>query len=152
MQLTLIFQPDPDGYSTDAANIAFAASYLDESAKQWFRPHVDLVTGTTSTFPSWASFTQALNITKKKNVSVRTSKGHDARNRPVRPVHPERAVLHLGARRKCRWILRPAAISQSSTFLLQSRKALRSCCNLEKLYVQDGIFVQFVSQRYYIVH
>ena len=36
--------------------------------------------------------------------------------------------------------------------LLQSRKALRSCCNLTKLYVQDGIFVQFMSQRYYIVH
>ena len=55
-------------------------------------------------------------ITKKKNASRRTSKRQDARNRPVRPVRWERAVLHLGARRKCRWILRPTAISQSFTF------------------------------------
>ena len=60
IQLTLIFQTDPDRYSTDAAKIAFAASYLDGSAKEWFKPHVDLVTGTTPTFPTWASFTQAL--------------------------------------------------------------------------------------------
>ena len=60
MQLTLIFQTDPDRYSTDAANIAFAASYLAGSAKELFKPHVDLVTGTTPTFPTWASFTQAL--------------------------------------------------------------------------------------------
>ena len=60
MQLTLIFQTDPDRYSTDAAKIAFAASYLDGSAKEWFQPHVVLVTGTTPTFPTWASFTQAL--------------------------------------------------------------------------------------------
>ena len=60
IQLTLIFQTDPDRYSTDAANIAFVASYLDGSAKEWFKPHVDLVTATTPTFPSWASFIQAL--------------------------------------------------------------------------------------------
>ena len=60
MQLTLIFQTDPDRYGTNAAKIAFAASYLDESVKEWFNPHVDLVTGTIPTFPTWASFTQAL--------------------------------------------------------------------------------------------
>ena len=60
MQLTLIFQTDQERYSTDAAKIAFAASYLDGSAKEWFKPHVDLVNGTTPTFPTWASFTQAL--------------------------------------------------------------------------------------------
>ena len=60
MQSTLIFQTDPDRYSTDAAQIAFAASYLKGSAKEWFKHHVDLVTGTTPTFPTWVSFTQAL--------------------------------------------------------------------------------------------
>ena len=60
MQLTLIFQTDPDRYSTDPAKIAFAASYLNGSTKEWFKPHVDLVIGTTPSFPTWASFTQAL--------------------------------------------------------------------------------------------
>ena len=60
MQLPLIFQTDPDRYSTDDAKIAFVASYLDGSAKEWFKPQVDLVTGTTPTFPTWVSFTQAL--------------------------------------------------------------------------------------------
>ena len=89
---------------------------------------------------------------EKKNESGRTSKRQDARNRPVRPARRERAVLHFVVLRKCRWILRPIAIWQSFTFLLQSRKALRSCCNLAKLYVQDEIFIQFMSQRYYIVY
>ena len=60
MHLTLIFQTDPDRYATDAARISFAASYLDASTKEWFKPKVDLVTWTTLTFPTWASFTQAL--------------------------------------------------------------------------------------------
>ena len=44
--------------------------------------------------------------------------------------------------------LAPAANVDGFCVLLQSHKALRSCCNLAKLYVQDGIFVQFMSQRY----
>ena len=60
IQFTLIYETDPDRYSTDAAKIAFAASYLDGSAEEWVKLHVDLVTGTTPTFPTWASFTQAL--------------------------------------------------------------------------------------------
>ena len=60
MQLALIFQTDPDRYSTDAIRIAFAASYLNSSPKEWVEPHVDLVTGTKPIFPTWPSFTKAL--------------------------------------------------------------------------------------------
>ena len=87
-------------------------------------------------------------ITKKKNVSVRTSKRQDARNRSVRPVCRERAVLHLGARRKYRWILRPAAISQSFTFLLQSRKALRSGWDFCPIHVPTLLHSTLTPQRY----
>ena len=59
-QLTLIFQTDSDRSATNAAWILFVVSYLDVSVKEWFKPHVDLVTRTTPTFPTWVSFTQAL--------------------------------------------------------------------------------------------
>ena len=60
IQLSLIFRIDPTRYHNDTAKIAYAPSYLDGSAKEWFRPHVNLTTGDTPAFPTWASFIQAL--------------------------------------------------------------------------------------------
>ena len=62
MQLNLIFNSDPDRYTgTNAGNakIAYAASYLSGSAKAWFQPHVNEITGAI-TLPTWASFVAAL--------------------------------------------------------------------------------------------
>ena len=56
MQLTLIFKGDQARYSTHEAKSAYAASYLDGSAKKCFRPHVDLLTGNTPDFATWESF------------------------------------------------------------------------------------------------
>ena len=61
MQLNLIFNSDPDRYTganADNAKIAYAASYLSGSAKEWFQPHVDKTTGAI-TLPNWASFVAA---------------------------------------------------------------------------------------------
>ena len=62
MQLNLIFNSDPDRYTeanADNAKIAYAASYLSGSAKEWFQLHVNQTTGTI-TLPTWASFVAAL--------------------------------------------------------------------------------------------
>ena len=48
MQLNLIFNSDPDRYTgvnADNAKIAYAASFLLGSAKEWFQPHVDKTPG-----------------------------------------------------------------------------------------------------------
>ena len=58
MQLTLIFKTDQARYSTHEAKIAYAASYLHGSAKEWFHPHVDLLTGNTPAFATWESFVE----------------------------------------------------------------------------------------------
>ena len=61
MQLTLIFKMDQARYSTHEAKIANVASYLDGSAKAWFRPHMNLLTGNTPAFATWESFIENLN-------------------------------------------------------------------------------------------
>ena len=62
MQLNLIFNSDPDRYTgnnADNAKIAYAASFLSGSAKEWFQPHVNETTGAIS-FPTWTDFVAAL--------------------------------------------------------------------------------------------
>ena len=62
MQLILIFNSDPARYSgngSEVARVAYAASYLSGSAKEWFQPHVDEITGTIS-FTTWETFVRAL--------------------------------------------------------------------------------------------
>ena len=62
MQLNLIFNSDPARYTgtnADNAKIAYAASYLSGSAKEWFQPHVNETTGVIS-FPTWVDFVAAL--------------------------------------------------------------------------------------------
>ena len=62
MQLNLIFNSDPARYTgtnADNAKIAYAASYLSGSAKEWFQPHVNETTGAIS-FPTWTEFVAAL--------------------------------------------------------------------------------------------
>ena len=62
MQLNLIFNLDPDRYTgtnADNAKIAYAASFLAGSAKEWFQPHVNETTGAIS-FPTWTEFVAAL--------------------------------------------------------------------------------------------
>ena len=62
MQLNLIFNSDPDRYTgtnADNAKIAYAASFLAGSAKEWFQPHVNETTGAIS-FPTWTEFVAAL--------------------------------------------------------------------------------------------
>ena len=54
MQLKLIFNSDPDRYTganADKAKIAYSASFLAGSAKEWFQPHVNETTGAIS-FPT----------------------------------------------------------------------------------------------------
>ena len=58
--MTLIFKTDQARYWTHEAKIAYAASYLDGSAKEWFHPHVDLLTGNTPAFATWESFVENL--------------------------------------------------------------------------------------------
>ena len=65
MQLNLIFNSDPDRYTgtnADNAKIAYAASFLAGSAKEWFQPHVDETTSAIS-FPTWTEFVAALHAT-----------------------------------------------------------------------------------------
>ena len=62
MQLNLIFNSDPARYTgtnADNAKIAYAASFLSGSAKEWFQPHVNETTGVIS-FPTWTDFVAAL--------------------------------------------------------------------------------------------
>ena len=62
MQLNIMFNSDPDRYTgvnTDNAKIAYAASFLSGSAKEWFQPHVDETTGAIA-FPTWTEFVGAL--------------------------------------------------------------------------------------------
>ena len=62
MQLNLIFNSDPDQYTgtnADNAKIAYAASFLAGSAKEWFQPHINETTGAIS-FPTWTEFVAAL--------------------------------------------------------------------------------------------
>ena len=62
MQLNLIFNSDPDRYTganADNAKIAYAASFVAGSAKEWFQPHVNETTGAIS-FPTWTEFVTAL--------------------------------------------------------------------------------------------
>ena len=62
MQLNLIFNSDPDRYTGTNAEqnkIAYAASYLAGSAKEWFQPHMNEATGAIS-FVIWTSFVPAL--------------------------------------------------------------------------------------------
>ena len=58
MQLHLVFNSDPPCYSTDAQKISYAASYLDGTAKDWFRPNVNANTGAIS-FPTCTAFVDA---------------------------------------------------------------------------------------------
>ena len=62
MQLNLIFNSDPDRYTganADNVKIAYAASFLSGSAKEWFQPQVNETT-VAITLPTWASFVAAL--------------------------------------------------------------------------------------------
>ena len=62
IQSNLMFNCDPDRYTgvnTDNAKIAYAASFLSGSAKEWFQPHVDETTGAIA-FPTWTEFVGAL--------------------------------------------------------------------------------------------
>jgi hypothetical protein len=61
MQLQLVFNADPTRYSNDAQKIVYAASYLEGSAKEWFRPQVDPSTGTIK-FDTWTTFINALKV------------------------------------------------------------------------------------------
>ena len=57
-----MFNSDPDRYTgvnVDNAQIAYAASVLSGSAKEWFQPHVDETTGAIA-FPTWTEFVEAL--------------------------------------------------------------------------------------------
>ena len=59
-QLTLIFKSYPDQFANnEETKIAYAASYLVGSAKEWFQPHINETTGDIA-FPTWAAFTIAL--------------------------------------------------------------------------------------------
>ena len=63
MQLNLISNSDPDRYTeanADNAQIAYAASYLSGSAREWFQPYVNETTGAI-TLPTCVSFVAALN-------------------------------------------------------------------------------------------
>ena len=58
MQLNLIFNSDPARYTGtngDNAKIAYGASFLSGSAKEWFQPHDNETTGAIS-FPTWTEF------------------------------------------------------------------------------------------------
>ena len=62
MKLNLIFNSDPDRYTgsnADNAKIAYAASFLSGSAKEWFQPYVNETTGAIS-FSTWTEFVTAL--------------------------------------------------------------------------------------------
>ena len=62
LELNLIFNSDPARYTgtnADNSKIAYAASYISRSAKQWFQSHVNETTEAIS-FPTWTEFVAAL--------------------------------------------------------------------------------------------
>ena len=62
IQLNLMFNSEPDRYTgnnAENAKIAYAASFLSGSAKEWFQPHVNETTGAIA-FPTWTEFVAAL--------------------------------------------------------------------------------------------
>ena len=62
MKLNLMFNSDSARYTgtnADNAKIAYVASYLSGSAKEWFQPQVNETTGAIS-FPTWTEFVPAL--------------------------------------------------------------------------------------------
>ena len=61
-ELNLMFNSDPARYTgtnADNSKIAYAASYLSRSAKEWFQSHVNETTEAIS-FPTWTEFVGAL--------------------------------------------------------------------------------------------
>src|SRR5258705_7252985 len=58
-QLHLVFNSDPTRYSTEPSKVAYAASYLAGSAKDWFQPHINSETGVIN-FPSFTNFVQSI--------------------------------------------------------------------------------------------
>jgi len=58
-KLALVFSSDPARYTSDAAKISYAASYLSGSAEDWFEPHLNKATGTIS-FTTYEAFVRAL--------------------------------------------------------------------------------------------
>ena len=58
-QLALKFSSDPDRFGTDESKISYAGSFLRGPAYDWFRPHVDRLTGKT-TFTNYEAFIVAL--------------------------------------------------------------------------------------------
>jgi len=61
-KLALVFSSDPTRYTTDAAKISYAASYLSGSAADWFEPHLNKATGAIH-FTTYEAFVQALKNT-----------------------------------------------------------------------------------------
>lgn len=58
-QLRLVFSADPTVYRTDAAKIAYTASYLTGNAADWFSPHINYETGAID-FPTFAALMNGL--------------------------------------------------------------------------------------------
>jgi len=58
-RLALVFSSDSTRYATDAAKIAYAASFLTGSAADWFQPYLKKTSGATD-FGSYREFTVAL--------------------------------------------------------------------------------------------
>ena len=58
-QLALKFSSDPDRFNADESKISYAGSFLRGPAYDWFRPHVDRLTGKT-TFMNYEAFIIAL--------------------------------------------------------------------------------------------
>lgn len=59
VQLQLVFNSDPARYANDPARIAYAASYLTGSAKEWFLPRINPTTGAIN-FETYAAFIEGL--------------------------------------------------------------------------------------------
>ena len=75
MQLNLMCNSDPVRYigtNVDYPKIAYAASYLSGSAKEWFQPHVNETTGAIS-FPTWTEFVAALRAACKDPDAYQTA-------------------------------------------------------------------------------
>jgi len=58
-KLALVFSSDPTRYTTDAAKISYAASYVSRSAADWFEPHLNKATSAIR-FTTYEAFVQAL--------------------------------------------------------------------------------------------
>jgi len=58
-KLALVFSSDPTRYTTDAAKISYAASYLSCLAADWFEPHLNKATGAIR-FATYEAFVQVL--------------------------------------------------------------------------------------------